>query len=166
MTFRPNLRIRNQYLKELGPSATLRAIRMCLRPTVINRDNTPRLLISLGCASGINFTLGIIPQLIRLVWSIRLHKCMNGSLGLPKIMYSLLLHKIYLCLMAKRVWFPNSEVQILIWIGFYFENIHTDIIVLPLDRAFLCITSFGLIILIISVFQTHCALQSFIHSQW
>ena len=45
-------------------SATLRAIRMCLRPTVINRDNTPRLLVSLGCASGTNFTLGIIPQLI------------------------------------------------------------------------------------------------------
>ena len=77
MTFRPNMRIRNQYLKELGPSATLRAIRMCLRPTVINRDNTPRSLISLGCASGINFTLGIIPQLIHVCF---MFKCMNVCL--------------------------------------------------------------------------------------
>ena len=57
MTFRPNLRIRNQYFKKLGPSATLRAIRMCLRPKVINRDNT------LGYALGNNFNLGIILQL-------------------------------------------------------------------------------------------------------
>ena len=63
MTFRPNLGIKNQYSKKLGPSAMLQAIRMCLRPTVISRDNTPRSLISLGCASGINFSLGIIPQL-------------------------------------------------------------------------------------------------------
>ena len=41
----------------------LRAIRMCLRPTVDNRNNTTRLLESLGCASGSNFTSGIIPQM-------------------------------------------------------------------------------------------------------
>ena len=41
----------------------LRAIRMCLQPIVANGDNTPWLLVSLGSASGTNFTLGIIPLL-------------------------------------------------------------------------------------------------------
>ena len=39
----------------------LLAIRMCLRPLVANGNNTPQLLVSLGCASGTNITLGIIP---------------------------------------------------------------------------------------------------------
>ena len=39
----------------------LRAIRMCLRPNVDNGNNTTRPLVSLGCASGTNFTSGIIP---------------------------------------------------------------------------------------------------------
>ena len=45
----------------------LQAIRMCLRPIVANGNNTPRLLVSLGCASGTNFTLSIIP-LINTSW--------------------------------------------------------------------------------------------------
>ena len=54
-SFRPNLRIVNLFLKELGPSAMLRAIRMCLRPTDANADNIPWLLVSLGYASDTNF---------------------------------------------------------------------------------------------------------------
>ena len=42
----------------------LQAIRMCLWPTVANGNNTPRLLVSLGCASGTNFTSGIIPIIL------------------------------------------------------------------------------------------------------
>ena len=42
----------------------LRAIRMCLWPNMDNRDNTPQLLVSLGCASGTNLTSGIIPQIL------------------------------------------------------------------------------------------------------
>ena len=42
----------------------LRVIRMCLRPNMDNGDNTTRPLVSLGCASGTNFTSGIIPILI------------------------------------------------------------------------------------------------------
>ena len=38
----------------------LRAIRMCLRPKVSKRNNTTRLLASLGYASGPNYTSGII----------------------------------------------------------------------------------------------------------
>ena len=53
----------------MGHSATLRAIRMCLRPTVDNRNNTTRPLVSLGCASGTNFTSGIIPILVKVVVS-------------------------------------------------------------------------------------------------
>ena len=64
-TYRPNLRIRNQYFMKLGPSAVLRAIRMCLWPKVDNRINTTHQLVSLGCALGTNFTLGIIPILIQ-----------------------------------------------------------------------------------------------------
>ena len=41
----------------------LRAIRMCLRPNVDNGNNTTRPLVSLGCASGTNFTSGIIPSI-------------------------------------------------------------------------------------------------------
>ena len=41
----------------------LRAIKMCLRPIVANGDITPRLLVSLGCASGTNFTSGNITSL-------------------------------------------------------------------------------------------------------
>ena len=37
--FRPYLRDRNQYILELGPSALLRAIRMCLRPKLDNSNN-------------------------------------------------------------------------------------------------------------------------------
>ena len=59
--YRPILRIKNQYLIKLGPSATLRAITMCLRPNMDNGNNTPRSLVSLGCASGTNFSSGIIP---------------------------------------------------------------------------------------------------------
>ena len=59
-TFRPNLRIRNQYNKILGPSATLRAIGMCLRPAVDNGDNLPRSLVPLGCALGTNLSSEII----------------------------------------------------------------------------------------------------------
>ena len=81
MTFRPNLGIKNQYSKKLGPSAMLQAIRMCLRPTVISRDNTPRSLISLGCASGINFTLGIIPILSLLMTVGRKHILMARSVA-------------------------------------------------------------------------------------
>ena len=47
----------------MGPSSTSRAIRMCLRPKVDNRNNTTRSLESLGCASGSNLASGIIPQL-------------------------------------------------------------------------------------------------------
>ena len=43
----------------------LRAIRMCLRPIVANGDITPRLLVSLGCASGTNFTSGNITSLLQ-----------------------------------------------------------------------------------------------------
>ena len=43
----------------------LRVIKMCLRPKVDNRNNTTRSLESLGCASGTNFTSGIIPYLFQ-----------------------------------------------------------------------------------------------------
>ena len=65
-TYRPILRIKNQYSIKLGPLTKLRAIRMCLRPNMDNRDNTPRLLVSLGRASGTNLTSGIISSLILL----------------------------------------------------------------------------------------------------
>ena len=42
----------------------LRAIRMCLQPIVANGDNTPRLLVFLGCASDTTFTSGIISLFI------------------------------------------------------------------------------------------------------
>ena len=45
----------------------LQAIRMCLWPTVANGSNTPRLLVSLGCALGTYFTSGIILLLV-LTW--------------------------------------------------------------------------------------------------
>ena len=41
----------------------LRAIRMSLWPNMDNRNNTPRPLVSLNCASGTNFTSGFIPQI-------------------------------------------------------------------------------------------------------
>ena len=59
-TYRPNLRIRNQYFMKLGPSAVLRAIRICSWPKVDNRNNTTRPLVTLSCASGTNSTSGII----------------------------------------------------------------------------------------------------------
>ena len=62
-TYRPILTIKNQYFYKLGPLAKLQAIRICLRPKVDNGNNTTWLLVSLGCASGNNFTLGIIPLL-------------------------------------------------------------------------------------------------------
>ena len=43
----------------------IQAIRMRLWPKVTNRDYTPRLLVSLGCASGTNLTSGIIPLLAK-----------------------------------------------------------------------------------------------------
>ena len=46
----------------------LRPIRMCLWPNVDNRDNTLWLLVSLGCASGTNFTSGIIPLLAATIY--------------------------------------------------------------------------------------------------
>ena len=49
--FRPNLRNKNQYLKKLGPSASLRAIRMCLRPKLDNSNNALASSEALGCAS-------------------------------------------------------------------------------------------------------------------
>ena len=50
--FRPNLRDSNQYFSKLGPSASLWAISMCLRPQLDNGNNTPASLEALGCASG------------------------------------------------------------------------------------------------------------------
>ena len=39
----------------------LRATRMRSRPKMNNENNTTQPLVSLGCASGTNFTSGIIP---------------------------------------------------------------------------------------------------------
>ena len=58
--FRPNLRDRNQYFKKLGPSASLWAIRMCLRPKLDNGNNTLASLDALGCASGLSLCSCII----------------------------------------------------------------------------------------------------------
>ena len=60
VSLRLNLGILILFFKELGPSAVLRAIKMCLRPTDANADNIPQLLVSLGCTSGTNITSGII----------------------------------------------------------------------------------------------------------
>ena len=49
--FRLNLRDRNQYFKKLGPSASLRAIRMCLQPKLDNSNNAFASSEALGCAS-------------------------------------------------------------------------------------------------------------------
>ena len=49
--FRPYLRDRNQYILELGPSALLRAIRMCLRPKLDNSNNVFASSEALSCAS-------------------------------------------------------------------------------------------------------------------
>ena len=49
--FRPNLRDKNQNFKKLGPSASLRAIRMCLRPKLDNSNNALASSEALGCAS-------------------------------------------------------------------------------------------------------------------
>ena len=47
----------------MGSSPMLPAIRMCLRPKMDNGNNTTWPLVSLGFASGTNFTSGIIPLL-------------------------------------------------------------------------------------------------------
>ena len=52
--YRPILRIKNQYLIKLGPSATLRAIKLSLRSNVYNRNNAIWPLVSLDCDSGTN----------------------------------------------------------------------------------------------------------------
>ena len=49
--FRPNLRDRNQYFIKLGPSASLRAIRMCLHPKLDNSNNALASLEALSCVS-------------------------------------------------------------------------------------------------------------------
>ena len=49
--FRPNLRDRNQYFLKLGPSASLRAIRMCLHPKLDNSNNALASLEALSCVS-------------------------------------------------------------------------------------------------------------------
>ena len=49
--FRLNLRDRNQYFCKLGPSASLRTIRMCLRPKLDNSNNALASSEALGCAS-------------------------------------------------------------------------------------------------------------------
>ena len=54
---------KNQYIKILGHSAMHWAIIKCLLPKMDNGNNTTWSLVSLGFASGTNFTLGIIPLL-------------------------------------------------------------------------------------------------------
>ena len=64
---------KNQYIRILGHSAMHWAITKCLLPKMDNGNNTTQSLVSLGFASGTNFTLGIIPLLfwkdnVSLLW--------------------------------------------------------------------------------------------------
>ena len=54
---------KNEYIKILGPSVMHQAIIKYSLPKMDNGNNTTRSLVSLGFASGTNFTLGIIPLL-------------------------------------------------------------------------------------------------------